>query len=86
MPADDYLSPSFVLFVGGFVAAVFLFGALLAFAAAAGSQTVEGLAVALAGLGGLFLVAGAVGAGVMRYRRGPGSASASKTAATRERR
>ncbi|AKU07503.1 MULTISPECIES: hypothetical protein [Haloferax] len=84
MPADDFLSPSFVLFVGGFVAAVFLFGALIAFVAAAGSQTVEGLALALAGLGGLFLVAGAVGAGVMRYRRG--SDSASKTAATGERR
>ncbi|ELZ98983.1 hypothetical protein C440_01465 [Haloferax mucosum ATCC BAA-1512] len=71
MPADDYLSPTFVLFVGGFVAAIFLFGALLTAAAGAGtgsSEVVAGLAAALAGVGGLFFLVSVVVAGVMRAR------------------
>ncbi|ELZ82272.1 hypothetical protein [Haloferax larsenii] len=69
MPADDFLTPAFVLFVGGFVAAMFFFGALLASVAGGGSDIVNGLAFALAGLGGLFLVAGVVGAGVLKLLR-----------------
>ncbi|WP_410764731.1 hypothetical protein [Haloferax sp. DFSO60] len=69
MPADDYLSPMFVLFVGGFVAALFLFAAILTYVASGGVAEVTGLAVTLAGLGGLFLVVAVVGAGVMRLRK-----------------
>ncbi|KAB1188511.1 MULTISPECIES: hypothetical protein [Haloferax] len=67
MPADDYLTPTFVLFVGGFVAAIFFFGAVLAYVASGGVEAVTGLALGLAGIGGLFLAVGVVGAGVLRY-------------------
>ncbi|KAB1194335.1 hypothetical protein GJR96_13155 [Haloferax sp. MBLA0076] len=67
MPADDYLTPTFVLFVGGFVAAIFFAGAILAYVVSGGVEIVTGLALALAGIGGVFLVVGVVGAGVMRY-------------------
>ncbi|KTG07499.1 hypothetical protein [Haloferax profundi] len=69
MPADDYLTPSFVLFVGGFVAAIFFAGAILAYVVSGGAEIVTGLALALAGIGGVFLVVGVAGAGVMRYQK-----------------
>ncbi|MFC7203663.1 hypothetical protein ACFQJC_09060 [Haloferax namakaokahaiae] len=68
MPADDYLSPTLVLFVGGFVAALFFFAAVLTYVASGGVAEVTGLAVTLAGLGGFFLVVAVVGAGLMRLR------------------
>ncbi|KAB1196339.1 MULTISPECIES: hypothetical protein [Haloferax] len=70
MPADDYLTPTFVLFVGGFVAAIFFFGAILAYVASGGVEAVSGLALGLAGIGGVFLVVGVVGAVVMKLRDG----------------
>ncbi|WP_416839638.1 hypothetical protein [Haloferax sp. DFSO52] len=68
MPADDYLTPTFVLFVGGFVAAIFFAGAILAYVASGGVAVVTGLALALAGIGVLFLVVGVAGAGLMKLR------------------
>lgn len=64
------LTPAAVLFVTGFVAALFvLAGGLVVVAIGdAGVPALSGLAVALAGLGGVALLAGLAVAGVLRIR------------------
>jgi hypothetical protein len=67
--ADDFLDPKMAVFVGVFVAALFWFAAVLVFVAGGGLvPAVNGLAAALAGLGGLFLFAALVLAAVARLR------------------
>ena len=65
--ADDGPSPGTVLFVGGFVTGLFLLAAGLAYSAAPGLRIVTALAMALAGLGGVALLASLVTAGVFWY-------------------
>jgi hypothetical protein len=61
------VTPGTALFVGGFVAGLFWFAALLAFLAAGGSlPVVRALAAALAGLGAVFLAGGVVVALLVR--------------------
>lgn len=63
------VTPGTVLFVGGFVAGLFWFAALLAFVAAGGSlPVVRALAAALAALGVAFLVGAVVVALLVRGR------------------
>ena len=61
------VDPGTALFVGGFVAALFLFAAALTYVGGGGNEAVSGLALVLVGLGALFVVAGGVGAVVLRF-------------------
>jgi hypothetical protein len=54
------LTAGTALFVGGFVAALCLFAALLTWIAGGGSPVVEGLALSLAALGAVFALVGVV--------------------------
>ena len=65
--ADGGPSPETVLFVGGFVTGLFLLAAGLAYTAAPGVRTIAALSMALAGLGGVVLLASVVTAGVFWY-------------------
>ncbi|MGM0590250.1 MAG: hypothetical protein ACQETI_01255 [Halobacteriota archaeon] len=56
----DQLTPGTAIFVGGFVAALFWFAALLTYVAGSGVSEVQGLAVGLGALGGVFLAIGVV--------------------------
>jgi hypothetical protein len=56
-----------VLFVGGFVAGLFLLAAGLAYSAAPGLRIVTALAMTLAGLGGVALLASLAAAFVFWY-------------------
>ncbi|MFC7176351.1 hypothetical protein [Halosegnis marinus] len=58
--------PDFALFVGGFVAALFVLAAGFLYLLGGGAGATLGLAGALAALGGVFLVLGLVGAGLLR--------------------
>jgi hypothetical protein len=60
------VDPGFALFVGGFVAVLFFVGAGFLYVTAPDDPLLGGLAAALAGLGLVFLVLGALGAGVLR--------------------
>jgi hypothetical protein len=65
------VTPGAVLFVGGFVAGLFWFAALLAFVAAGDSLPIVGaLANALAALGAVFLLGAAGLALLVRARAG----------------
>lgn len=57
--------PEFALFVGGFVALLFLLGAAAAYLTVPGNSILGGLAVALAGLGIAFFLLGALIAGLL---------------------
>lgn len=65
------LTPASVLFVTGFVAALFLLagGLVVVAAGGAGVRALTGFAVALAGLGGAVLLVGLVVAGLLRARQ-----------------
>jgi hypothetical protein len=54
------------LFVGGFVAAICLFAALLTWVVGGASEIVAGFALALAALGGFFALLGVVAALLLR--------------------
>ncbi len=62
---NDYVTPGTSIFVGGFVAALFLFAGGLASVAGGGSPTVDSFALTLAALGGVFFLAGLTGAVVL---------------------
>jgi hypothetical protein len=57
--------PEFALFLGGFVAVLFFVGAAAAYFTVPGDTILGGLAVALAGLGLVFFLLGALIAGVL---------------------
>jgi hypothetical protein len=57
--------PEFALFLGGFLAVLFLVGAAAAYFTVPGDTVLGGLAVALAGLGLVFFLLGALAAGVL---------------------
>ena len=57
--------PGFALFVGGFVAVLFWLAAGLVVAVGPATPILDGLVVALAGLGGLFLLGGGLLAAVL---------------------
>ncbi|WP_255197775.1 hypothetical protein [Halorarius litoreus] len=57
--------PGFALFLGGFVCLLFLLGAAAAYLTVPGDTVLGGLAVALAGLGLVFFLLGALIAGVL---------------------
>ena len=59
------LDPGLALFVGGFVAALFLAGAAAVYLVGDGGPVLGGLALALAGLGLVFFLLGALLAGVV---------------------
>jgi hypothetical protein len=62
----DYLTPGMSLFVGGFVAALFVFAGGLAAVAGDGSSLVGSFALTLVALGGVFFLAGVVGGVLLR--------------------
>jgi hypothetical protein len=68
---DRDLTPGSVLFVTGFVAALFvLAGGLVSVAVGdAGVPALAGFALALAGLGGAVFVVGVAVAGLLRFRQ-----------------
>jgi hypothetical protein len=69
VPADDYLDSTFVLFVGGFVAALFGFAAAVVYVTT-GDVVPEALGIvsALAALGGVFFLAALGVAGYLKMR------------------